>query len=472
MPGDDGWADGDSRGNGERPPTTRSDWCAQIVGSLAILLGLTVVIDWMLASYRGVDVAGSLSFVGQDGWCTPGTVGLGWHCWGDYTGIVFTSLTDATRNAEVVYPMATRLVRLPFLAAQTLWGVQAGLILFLLVGTLCLLLPFVWALRWKPWPTAAVEMTVACVATAPFLIVLDRGNILVLAVPLLLVFLLAFLRDQPWVLTASVVAASMVKPQFAILALALLTLRHWRVFPACIAAVAVAFAAPYALLGSGSYPAFRAWLTETSLWAQLNHLWLDLPTNLSFARAVYAWADSLMALDPDWLEMISRDATVLGAVVVLIVLAVRGDRLPRIVTGAAFLCIACLTLPTSYGYYGVFALPIVAVILRTDGDGTAMVARPRPVISMVMAGAVVLTLTPLILPRLPFIPIRAGEAWLIGSWTPLLATTAWLLFLVLVVGAACRREASPSSAAGEGDQPAGSPTLRSSEAKAAASPTQ
>ncbi len=444
MRPDDGLADEDSPEGQAVAHRVPPEWGAQITGALAALLGVTVIVNWVLASYTDVDVAGSLSTLGQDAWCTPGSVGLGWHCWGDYTGIVFSSLTDAPKGAEIVYPMGTRLIRLPFLAAQTLWGVQAGLVLFLIVGFLCLALPFAWALRSKPWPTAAVEFTVACVATAPFLIVLDRGNMLVLVVPLLLAFLIAFIRDQQWVLVACVVAASTIKPQFAALALALVTLRHRRAFAASIAGVLVTFAVPYALLGSDGFLSFREWVLESSKWTREHHVWLDWPTNLSFAHAVYSWTIGLGSVNPDRLESISRVATILGAVVVLVILAVRGDRLPRIVTGAAFLCLVSLTLPTSYGYYGVFAIPIVAVILRRNADGTAWVPRPRPMTAAALAGAIVLTLTPLILPRPPVLTTPSGEAFLVGSWTPLLATTTWMLFLAVVVVGALTRPTEPT----------------------------
>ncbi len=448
MQPDDGLANKESPEGQTSARRVQPEWGAQIIGALAALLGVTVVINWMLASYTDVDVAGSLSTLGQDAWCTPGSVGLGWHCWGDYTGIVFSSLTDAPRGAEIVYPLGTRLVRLPFLAAQTLWGVQAGLVLFLLVGFLCLALPLAWALRSKPWPTRAVEFTVACVATAPFLIVLDRGNMLVLAVPLLMAFLIALIRDQQWVLVGAVVAASTVKPQFAVLALALVTLRHWRAFGVSIAGVLVAFAVPYALLGGDGYLAFRDWVRESGTWTREHLVSLDWPTNLSFAHAVNSWVTSLAHVDPDGLESISRIAAFLGAGVVLAILAVRGDRLPRIVTGAAFLCLVSLTLPTSYGYYGVFAIPIAAVILRRNADGTAWVPRPRPIPAAALAGAVVLTLTPLILPRPPVLTTPSGDAFLIGSWTPLLATTAWMLFLAIVVVGALTH---PKETAAEAD---------------------
>src|SRR5580693_5170918 len=85
------------------------------------------------------------------------------------------------------------------------------------------------------------------IAAVPAWMVIDRGNSLGVVVPIALVFLVALCRRRWGLVAIMVVLAALVKPQFAVLAVALFAARQWRLGGIAVAGVAISNIAAFAL---------------------------------------------------------------------------------------------------------------------------------------------------------------------------------------------------------------------------------
>jgi hypothetical protein len=411
--------------NERRDGGTGLGWA--VVGAAAGLLGVAIVAMWVLSSYFGVDVAGSISFPGADGWCDTATVGLGVHCFGDFSAIRFDSLFAAPNAVEAVYPLSTRLVRLPFFLIDRVAGFQTALVAYVVVSGVCILAPLFWAVKEARWSLKPVVVVAVGVGTAPFLFLMDRGNIIALIVPALFFALLGLVRDRPWMVAIAVIVASSVKPQFALLGFALLALRHW--WPALVSlggSIAIVIL-PFGLLGQGAVGGVSGWLHAASGWAKGHDLSTGWPTNASFPRVIYLLGH--LGDAGNLKEAAAHDeliATIVAAVVcglVTLVLLVAGRGLPPLALGIGFTTMASLAVPVSYGYYLVFAIPVVAIVFRLGLKGWLDLRSAR-VAAILLSVAIVLGLTPLL------IPLASGTQSIAVSLVPILAAYAWLAFLV------------------------------------------
>lgn len=404
---------------------SRLGW--NLVGILAWLLGLAVVSAWILSSYFKVDVATMVSYPGADGWCNVPHEGIGVHCFGDFGAITFNSLTSPPVGPELVYPLSSRILRIPFFVIASLSGFQASLIAFLIVSAACVTFPVVWAVRDVPWALKPVVVTVLGVTTTPFLMVLDRGNMLAFAVPALFLALLGLVRDKPWLVAISTIVAASVKPQFALIAVVLLALHRWRAAAMAILGSAAILVLPYLMYGNAWLAKFVAWLDAAHSWSRGQPLAVNWPGNISFPRVLYLlahagpWRDSTLVSSQVDGSYTTVSIGLLAIVVVLLVLA--GRRLPPLALGVSALAVACLASPLTYIYYLVFLIPVGAIVFRQGlGDWPAQ-TRWDQVMPVLLAVALVLGLSPL-----P-IPLGGNLAPPVASLLPVLSTCAWALFL-------------------------------------------
>lgn len=414
-----------------------SAWGWKIVGALSALLALAVATAWVESSYFGINVPGSISFPGNDGWCHQSTQGFGLHCWGDYGAIQFHSLSDPPRGPEMVYPVSTRIARIPFWIIGSLAGYRAGLALFIVTSTLSMLAPALWAVKELPLRLKPLFISLACVATAPFLVILDRGNILALAAPALLVYLIGLVKYRPWLVTMAVVVAASVKPQFAILGLALVALRCW--VPALVAimgSIAVTILPFFIFFQSQGAIRLQVWMTDSIAWSSSQSLAVDWPTNISLPRVVSLFSHGLTKIGsrtgielPTFEDGTSVKLFMGMAIAVVVVLLLRGRRLHPFLLGTVFLVLACLASPISYAYYGFFLIPLLAVIFRSGPRVWPTNGHLNIVITSLMSLGIVLGLSPLLIP-MSVVAASPGTSTIVASLFPVLASIMWGLLLL------------------------------------------
>lgn len=411
----------------DRPYLGGSRFGWNIVGILMGFLGLSLVVAWVLGSYFRLDVAAMISFRGNDGACSLPREGVGLHCWGDFAAIRFSALTSPPQGPEAVYPISSRILRIPFFAISSIGGFQASLFAFVIASAACVISPLVWAVQHTPWALKFVVVTAAGVATAPFLMVVDRGNVLGLIVPMLFLSLLGLVSEKPWIVTIAVVVAASVKPQFALLSVVLLALRHWRPAMTALGGSIAIVVVPYLVLGGKSLQGISDWLDAARGWSGTQPLSVGSPGNISLPRALYLVVHSGPWRDAPLLSTVTDStytATCWALLAVIVsILVYSGRHLPPLALGVCFLTISSLALPLTFAYYAVFMIPVIAIIFRLGLDDWPAKTLWDRVVPVLLSAALVLGLSPLL------VPLGASLTPPVASLLPVLSTCFWAAFL-------------------------------------------
>jgi hypothetical protein len=289
--------------------------------------------------------------------------------------------------------LAAGLVPALFFASLAGWlhAPRLGYLAYLLVLTIAVLSPAVWAARGARG-LARVVVFVACGAAAvPAWTVIYRANSVGFVAPIGLAFLVALCRRRWGTVAVMVVLAALVKPQFAVLAVVLFAVRQWRSGGIAVAAVVISNLAAY-LLWPRDFPQ----TIVRSIHYALNHhgtfnTSVDQLWNVSFAKGLLLIPDGIAALNAgfhgptrlkDGYLIVNAGGTVpegfmagprslIGWVVLVVVVVcvlALGRRIPPVMAGIALLATASLFPALSFHYYLVFALPIAALVAR-DPDG-------------------------------------------------------------------------------------------------------
>jgi hypothetical protein len=447
----------------------------------AVLLGsaLSATMCFILAQYYSIDVFTAVFMAAKDCWIDWG-VQMGTHCFSDYgiaVGLgmrpnpweLYPLLLPWNNYQPMMnnYPAAAMLPQLFFavpggwlhMPRLGFWGYE--LLLMSAVFT-----PAVWAARGARGLERVVVFVALGAAAIPALAVIDRGNSVGFAVPIELVLLVA-LRRQRWALVAiMVVLAALLKPQFAVLSVALFAARQWRLGGITLVGIVISNLVPY-LFWPRDFPATIMQSAHSTLNAMTSIATLTGPYSVSFGKGIFFIPDRIK--DPQWGYVSNGvlDATrsLIGYVVLVAVIVgvlTLGRRISPVMAGIALLATACLFPPLVYHYYLVFALPIAALVVR-DPDGppetgifdrlTALGDRRRAV-GICITVAAVLTIVHIPLPGPPMMSPLAGQLGVVGivGYTPIVHTTveltplAWLIACAAIIISYARRPARDDDA--------------------------
>jgi hypothetical protein len=445
-----------------------------LIGTVLLASAVSAVVGFVFARYYSVDVLSSLIFPPNDCWLDWGTK-VGQHCFSDYTMPVVLGmrpnpwapyqvfLLNDNRPFMNNYPPATMMPHMAFgLFGKWVEYPPLGLFGYLLALSIAVFAPGVWAARGARGYERLVVFIVCGLAATPAWMAIDRGNSVGFVVPIALVFLVALCRGQWRLVAIMVILAALVKPQFAVLAIALFAARQWRWGGvATCGAVVVNFAAY--LLWPHDLPqtiaqSMRGMLGAGPASALLTNF------NVSFGKGLLTMPDAIKALEtggtiPD--GFLAGPRSLIGYVVlVLVVVSVLalGRRIPAVMVGIMLLATASLFPAVSNRYYLVFALPVAALIVRDpDGppqsgifDRLAAVGGRRHAVGICVSIATALSIAQIPLPGPPTrVPImgQLGVPGISGFSAPLVDTTArlapnlWLIALAAIIISYARKPA-------------------------------
>ena len=133
------------------------------------------------------------------------------------------------------------------LLGKWLGASRLGLLAYLFALTIAVLSPALWAARGARGLERVVVFVACGVAAIPAWVAVDRGNSTGFVVPIALVFLVALCRRRWGLVTIMVVLAALVKPQFAVLGVALFAARQWRLGGIAVVGVVISNLAAYLL---------------------------------------------------------------------------------------------------------------------------------------------------------------------------------------------------------------------------------
>jgi Glycosyltransferase family 87 len=474
-----------------------------LLGTVLLASAVSAATCFVLARCYSIDVLGSLTFSVEDCYLDWGTQ-IGRHCFSDYGIDVGEAMRPnpwepyplyfpwTNYGAEAIgYPAAGMVWQLLFgVVGVWLHSPRLGLLGFLLVSTIAVLTPAVWAARGARGLERVVVFVALGVAAVPAWGAIDRGNSVALLAPIGLVFLVA-LRRQSWGLVAvMVVVAALLKPQFALLAVALLAARQWRLGGLTIVGVVISNLAAY-LLWPRDFPRtiVQSILTVSSQTysggspsESVSNLFG--PNNRSFEEGIFFIPDKIAYPQGGYGYGVSNgflDATRLltGYVVLVVVVGcvlALGRRLSPVMAGIALLATASLFPALTNQYYLVFALPVAALVARDpDGpagsgifEGFAAVGDRRRGVGICVSLAAALSIAQIPLPGLQMqlaIPGQLGVIGVVGLTTLVYTTGAlapllWLIACAAIIVSYARRpvpgvwaDASTTSALDRNRQP-------------------
>lgn len=442
-----------------------------LLGTVLLASAVSGFTGFVLTQYFGIDVLSSLlAFPYADCHLDWGT-NIGRHCFSDYALEVMFGMRanpwepfsvavgpDVTQVMYNGYPAAGTVPAMIFgLLGKLVGSPVLGLLGYLLAMAIAVLSPAVWAARGARG-LERIVVFVACGAMAvPVWSVLDRGNSVGFVVPIALLLLIALCR-QRWGLTAAmVVLATLVKPQFVVLAAVLFVVRQWRWGGIAMGGAVAANLAAY-LLWPQDFPRTIMQSANAVFGYGADSVAAVATSNVSFSRSLLLAPDILMFLQTGG-EMpegyLAGARSLIGyAILVLVVAAllVLGRRIPPVTAGIVLLVTASLFPMVSMSYYLVFALPVAALLVRDpDGgpgfgvfDRLASPAHRRRAVGFFVSVSTALTIATIALPSPPMQvllyqtdgpPITAMTVLTTATLVPML----WLVTLAIIIFSYARR---------------------------------
>lgn len=437
----------------------------------------------ILAHYFSVDVLTSLLvFAPADCYLDWG-LNVGHHCFSDYAiSMGFGTranpwdpyplyLPPDFKAASSNYPAAGMVPQTMFgLVGKWLGAPRIGLFGYLLALTVAVFTPAFWAARGAQGLERFVVFVACGVAAIPVWVVFDRGNSVGFVAPIALAFLVALCR-QRWGLAAiMVILAALVKPQFAVLVVALFVARQWRLGGIAVGGVALSNLLAFALwprdfpntilqsirpilgYGGGGNGGLQAAMIANS--------------NVSLTKAVLAIPDGIKAGQSGGkipADFLAGPRSLLGYVILLVVVVVLialGRRIPPVMAGIVLLATTSLFLAMSNPYYLVFVLPVAALMVRDpDGpsgtgifDRSALVGGRRRAVGVCVGLATALCIAQMPIPG-PTTPLeQLGVTTTVVTSTLSLAPTLWLIAITVTLVSYVRRPAYAPDR-GEGSAP-------------------
>jgi hypothetical protein len=355
-----------------------------MLGTILLASAVSAVTGYVLTQCFSVDVQSSLLYVPEDCWLDWG-MNIGRHCFGDYAMVVDPGirpnpwdpypllLPPDYQPLRTQLPPAAMMPNLLFgLPAKWLGVPRLGLVSYLFALTIAVVSPAVWAARGARGLERVVVFLALAAMAIPAWAVLDRGNSVGFVAPIGLVFLVALCRQRWGLVTIMVVLAALLKPPFAVLAVALLAARQWRWAALSAVGMVLSSLAAY-LLWPRDFPQ-----TIPQSIHNLFHYGTFFPalvdlSNVSFGRALFLIPDAVKATQtggniPD--GFLAGPRSLIGYVILVVVVVsvlALGRRVPPVMVGIVLLASAALFPPQVHYYYLAFVLPVAALVARYPG---------------------------------------------------------------------------------------------------------
>lgn len=347
------------------------------ISSILILSMISGFYYLILGPYGGMRAYHSLLYTPNDCRSDPGWVPIiGVHCFGDYLSPLFPAMqSDPWSGVDPTNYPATGIAIFWIFGHIGLWlGSRFSLLAYIGLLTAAILTPAVWAARASKAHEKIVVFLVCGVAAIPGLLTIDRGNSIGFEVPIMLAYLIALRREKWKNVAILVVLAALIKPQFALLGVALLAAREWRLSLQAGMGLVITSILAY-LLWPADFPStidrsVKMILNYTSPAGGNISSTPIIRYNVSFIKGIFLLPDALAAnktggvLPADYLNY-GRLSVGFGiTILILLCLLLLGRRIPPMIAGITLLATASLFVNVSHNYYLIFAIPIAALIMR------------------------------------------------------------------------------------------------------------
>jgi hypothetical protein len=412
--------------------------------------GLSIFLGWILSSYFNIDIPGSLMYPGNDGWCDAKSEGIGNHCFGDFNQLFTPSPNDQwppTRqdNLELVPigPFITWFAN--FLSEIT--SSRIILIIFYFVSIYLLILPLILATKKLHITLRFIIIAIFGVTTYPFLVLLDRLNYLVFAVPILYMLFKYLNTNNFEKIPVVIIILTLIKPQFALLSLVYLYRGKIKSFFKIV--ISQMFFIFLFIIAAGKGDIYRVkYYIESIL--SYDSLWLTYasnPPNAALSKNI-VWVGEFFSTKIFGHEITKNSsiyttallAVLFGLFVILILMFVMRNKLTNLELGF-FLIVLGSFFTSNYvaTYYLVIILPLVAVYIE-EAKKELFNSVDKCLFNLgqednfkFFAVAYFFSITTIVIPNFFYGMNKIPNTTLVEIISPRLATLFWLIFIVKVI---------------------------------------
>jgi len=436
----------------------------RLVSSVAIANVISLPSIFIATGYFGVKWPSQLVFKSADGWCDSATQGVGLHCFGDFSDMYFRGSIEpwARRSGPLAHPPLSVFAQDAFARlGEFLGNPRIALGLWLVLISVCVLLPIIWATHITRAPQRWIVLLLMGVATTPMLSAMDRGNSAPLAVPLLLWFAVSFTRGRNRSAVLAIVLATLIRPHLLVLAVLFLMRRD-----VLNLLRAVTFSIIGLLLSFAMYPGDRIgnltdWIVNMAQYGGYRSPLLPFPQSVGSARSSvligeFVWT-RVLGQEPQAARRVFRAdeapvATVLDFVgqhhagllllaaaalcALVALLWIRGHRFSPFALVTAGCAVPVVVPSVSFSYYLSFLLVPLGLLLRAPAEHRRFFdSAPswlEQATQWVFITAMTVTLVPTALPLSLLIPVPTyrGANLFVGLIGPMW----WLFGALLLLG--------------------------------------
>jgi hypothetical protein len=362
----------------------RMSWGVWYFKIFMALLAISLPAAWIFTGYYGYGLSEGLSFFADDGWCQVGTESMGVHCFGDFAALYHNISSPDLWNPKsplgTPYPPSSLLPgRLATWVGSTTGGFQTARDLYLASLAMAMLVPAVWVAWGRFWSTGPYVLVILGLGTAPFLIVMDRGNSTGFVVAPLMLSAIFLVRRETGRMAVMIAICALLKPQFLVLLLLLLAYRKYRQTLLTLLSVGTLSLLSFVVSSNNPIASFKGWLEIVGRYSGYQSVEQAYPYNLSLIRSVMVINDSLHAIGRGAIDSATRTSlaeALVGAnqwiatvvlVVVVVVVWTRGRRANPVYLIVLVLSVAAILPGVSYAYYlCVFTVPLALVLKHPE----------------------------------------------------------------------------------------------------------
>lgn len=344
-----------------------------VVPGFILVVWVISVATWLFtSSYFDFEILASLSYFSNDGHCDPITKGVGDHCFGDYYYPLNLARDTNPWTNYLPYPASVVLLYRFFGFLEiALNSSKIALLAYLMLIGLALISPLMWLFQHSRKLLSGSLLVLLGPFSYAGLVALDRGNSVALIVPALFAFLIGIHKDDSRLALIGLIAASLIKPHYALLLIVFLLVKKPRFFLFGVIVGLTTHLVPY-LFWWSSFPANIIDSSKSILrfneYQQIESWYIS---QMSLARALFLVNRILggpigAESEIETFTTVQRFAGPILFVVIVVVLYITRKKVSPLLMGMALILVVTLIPGTVYPYYLVVLIPVFAMTLIAD----------------------------------------------------------------------------------------------------------
>jgi hypothetical protein len=327
-----------------------------------------LVVAFISTNYLEIDFYQKFFFLRADGWCGPKVLGIGVHCFGDYS---LTAQIAASPNPWSNSLLGTfnypPLSVLPFKFFSTLDSLSSnlGLTLYLVSSVFSVSIAAYLATRHLGKTTTLITIFFSFLSV-PVVFAIDRGNSVIFLVLFLYLFLTKVLKNDFRYLGTVIFVLAALKPQFIILVLVLVVLKKkataFKVVAFFVAGNFFALIFWPSAVPNSVFDSIRGVLGFSGMY----DFKADYPANSSIIRGFDVLFGNLV--ETRFLIFGHQGTSILLMSLVIVFLIWGFKNLPPYFLGVTLIVFASLGLTISWPYYLVFGTAIILWMIGNEKE--------------------------------------------------------------------------------------------------------